>query len=71
MLDAWTADPETDINTVGARTESIHEEKIERESEHDAVRKALIDSFVYRVKTDDIVWISRGKQVSIFRECPC
>lgn len=30
MLDAWTADPETDINTVGARTESIHEVREDR-----------------------------------------
>ena len=61
LHDAWIADPETDVSTVGARTESIAEGNIERESEHDLLRKALIESFVYRVKTDDIVWLSRSK----------
>ena len=62
LHDAWIADPETDVSTVGVRTESIGEEKTERESKHDLLRKALIESFVYRVKTDVIVWLSRSKK---------
>ena len=46
---------------VGARTESIKEEKIESETEHNSLRKALIESFAYRVKTDDIMLLSRIK----------
>ena len=42
LHDAWIADPETDVNTVGLRTENIEEEKIERGSEHDSPREALI-----------------------------
>ena len=60
LHDAWIADSETDVSTVGARTESIEGETIERESEDDSLRKAVIESFMYRVGIDDIVWLTRS-----------
>ena len=59
LHDAWIADPETDVGNVGARTSSMVEERVERESEHDSLKKALIISFAHRVRNDDIVWLSR------------
>ena len=59
LHDAWVADPETDVSPVGAQSEE-QQEKTERESEHDSLRKALVESFTCRVKKNDIVWLSRS-----------
>lgn len=60
LHDAWIADPETDVSTVGMRSGGVGEEKMERESEHDLLKNALIESFTYRAMRNDITWLSRN-----------
>ncbi|CAM9206972.1 unnamed protein product [Ascophyllum nodosum] len=45
LHDAWIADPETDVSGVGMQSGGMNEEKTERDSEHDLLKNALIESF--------------------------
>ena len=60
LHDAWIADPETDVSMVGMQSGGINEENTERESEHDFLKNALIESFTYRVRRNDITWLCRN-----------
>ena len=59
LHDPWTADPLTDVSTVGARGDVGSDEKVEVESMHDDLKKKLMTSFAYRSKHKYIVWLSR------------
>ena len=56
----WTADPLTDVSTVGTRGDVGSDEKVEVESTHDDdLKKKLMTSFAHRRKHNDVVWLSR------------